>query len=129
MQVIWDSRRPPGKRVVSVHLLKQPFDGANECSTHLRTKIRNMYKYSKDQESVDDDVVMVHREQPQIKEPLDLNKTYKVVTRDYLSQGNDGYEALTRGRYIVDDELGQLMSSIVRKFLLGATYILSLIHI
>ena len=123
MQVIWDSRRPPGKRVVSVHLLKQPFDGANECSTHLRTKIRNMYKYSKDQESVDDDIVMVHREQPQIKEPLDLNKTYKVVTRDYLSQGNDGYEALTRGRYIVDDELGQLMSSIVRKFLLGATYI------
>ena len=70
MQVIWDSRRPPGKRVVSVHLLKQPFDGANECSTHLRTKIRNMYKYSKDQESVDDDIVMVHREQPQIKEPL-----------------------------------------------------------
>ena len=61
MQVIWDSRRPPGKRVVSVHLLKQPFDGANECSTHLRTKIRNMYKYSKDQESVDDDIVMVHR--------------------------------------------------------------------
>ena len=123
MQVVWDSSREPGHRVVSVNLLKQPFDGQNSNSHDLRMKIRNSYKYSPDHESEEENTIMVHRMAPKIKEPLELNKTYNVVTREYLSLGNDGYEAFTRGRFIVDDESGQLMSTIVRRFLLGATYI------
>jgi hypothetical protein len=44
---------------------------------------------------------------------------YRVVTRDYMAQGYDGYEAMKGSRYIVDDENGMLFSSLLRNFLLG----------
>jgi 5'-nucleotidase len=55
-------------------------------------------------------------------EPIKREKTgrmYKLVTREYLAQGHDGYEPLRGRNYLVDDENGQLMSSLVRKYLLG----------
>ncbi len=52
-----------------------------------------------------------------------MDKTYRVVTREYLAEGYDGFDALKRGEFVVDHENGQLMSAIVRKFLLGASYL------
>lgn len=36
-----------------------------------------------------------------------------------MAQGYDGYEALKGRKFIIDDENGQIMSSIIRSFLLG----------
>lgn len=123
MQVVWDSNREPGHRVISVDLLHQPFDGEVTEGTNVFMKIRDSYLYEPDYCSDNEQSVMVHRAIPKVKKPLVMDQTYWVVTREYLAQGNDGYSALKRGRYIIDDESGQLMSAIVRKFLLGATYI------
>ena len=106
-----------------VLILHQPFDGEITEGKDVFMKIRDSYLYEPDHCSNNEQSVMVHRAIPKVKKPLKLDQTYWVVTREYLAQGNDGYLALRRGRYIIDDESGQLMSAIVRKFLLGATYI------
>lgn len=123
MQVVWDSSKEPGHRVVSVDLLHQPFDGENTEGKDVFMKIRDSYLYEPDHCSNNEQSVMVHRTMPKVKKPLVKDEKYWVVTREYLAQGNDGYSALKRGRYVIDDESGQLMSALVRKFLLGATYI------
>ncbi|KAL4401279.1 hydrolase [Malassezia pachydermatis] len=123
LQVVWDSSREPGHRVVSVHVLKQPFDGSGPESKETFINIRNSFLYEPDTKSDNENSVMVCRITPEVREELQMHKNYAVVTREYLCQGNDGYDALTRGRYIIDDESGELMSTLVRKFLLGATYI------
>jgi 5'-nucleotidase len=46
-------------------------------------------------------------------------RKYKIVTREYMAQGHDGFLALKGQRYLIDDETGQMMSSIVRKYFLG----------
>ena len=46
-------------------------------------------------------------------------RMYKIVTREYMAQGHDGFLPLKGKKYLVDDESGQLMSAIVRKYLLG----------
>lgn len=46
-------------------------------------------------------------------------RKYSVVTREYMAQGHDGFVALKNQKYLVDDESGQMMSAIVRKYLLG----------
>ncbi|KAG8885508.1 hypothetical protein FRB97_000833 [Tulasnella sp. 331] len=88
----WDSRRPPGDRVLGVWLEKV-VDGQRQDG------------------------------EPVSKEPG--GRSYVVVTRDYMASGHDGYEALKGCEYVggVDDEHGNLMSAIVRKFLLGSRYI------
>lgn len=46
-------------------------------------------------------------------------RKYKVVTREYMAQGHDGYDALKRGKHLIDDECGEMASKIVRQYLLG----------
>lgn len=46
-------------------------------------------------------------------------RMYKVVTREYLASGHDGYDMLKGNRYLIEDEGGQMMSTVVRKYLLG----------
>jgi hypothetical protein len=48
-------------------------------------------------------------------------KKYKIVTREYMHTGHDGFDALVGKPCLVDDESGLIMSSIIRKFLLGAS--------
>ena len=50
---------------------------------------------------------------------------YRIITREYMAQGHDGFIALKGNKYLVDDESGQMMSSIVRKYLLGASLLLA----
>ncbi|KAJ9057065.1 hypothetical protein DSO57_1026095 [Entomophthora muscae] len=54
--------------------------------------------------------------------PLDRNKTYTVVTRDYMALGFDGFDALKKGKYIVDEENGIMASTLMRRFFLGLKY-------
>jgi len=44
---------------------------------------------------------------------------YRVVTREYLASGHDGYDMLKGNKYLIEDEGGQMMSTVVRKYLLG----------
>jgi hypothetical protein len=47
-------------------------------------------------------------------------RKYKIVTREYMAQGHDGFLPLKGCRYLIDDENGQMMSTLVRKYLLGS---------
>jgi hypothetical protein len=44
-------------------------------------------------------------------------RKYNIVTREYMAEGHDGYLALKGNKYLIDEEQGQLMSGIVRKYL------------
>ncbi len=45
--------------------------------------------------------------------PLDDAKRYKVATSDFLARGKDGYVALTRGKPLVSELEGPLLSNVV----------------
>ena len=99
--VSWDSRRPAGQRVLGIWLLQEASRSASESSstssgvgTHVLV-----------------DGEFIKREKN--------GRTYKIVMRDYLASGHDGYTALLGHKYLIDDEHGQLPSSLVRKYLLG----------
>ncbi|KAG6812759.1 hypothetical protein H0H92_000674 [Tricholoma furcatifolium] len=97
-RVSWDSRREPGNRVLGVWKVEEknhsPANHSdNGASSH---------------EVIDGKPITRESDQ-----------NYKIVTREYMAQGHDGFWALKGKRYLVDDESGQLMSSIVRKYLLG----------
>ncbi len=93
-KVTWDSRRPPGQRVVSVALGRKPEE-------HKGVGLP--------QRTMEEEAIPRERD----------GKRYKVVTRDYMAEGHDGYIALKGKPYLVDHESGSLMSIIVRKYLLG----------
>ncbi|KAJ7168132.1 Metallo-dependent phosphatase-like protein [Mycena crocata] len=102
-RVSWDSRRSPGQRVLGVWLSNEVEDsesGHDSISGHSTPRF------------VDG-------------APIERNgdKTYKVVTRQYMAEGHDGFVALKRGKHIIDDEGGQIMSAIVRKYLMGSHYV------
>jgi len=46
-------------------------------------------------------------------------RKYKIVTREYMADGHDGYFAFKGKKRLIDHESGNLMSTIVRKYLLG----------
>lgn len=55
--------------------------------------------------------------------PRDPSQVYRIVTREYMAAGHDGFEALKGKPYLIDDENGVIMSSIVRRYLLGMSSI------
>ncbi|KIK95849.1 hypothetical protein PAXRUDRAFT_826578 [Paxillus rubicundulus Ve08.2h10] len=104
LKVSWDSRREPGERVLGIWLVQEAPSRSSESSSGsgAGTPV------------------------PVDGEPIKREKTgrmYKIVTREYLARGYDGYTALPGHNYLVDDENGQLMSSLVRKYLLGSRYV------
>lgn len=91
----WDSRKEPGHRVLGVWLLIP----AAEADSN---KMLDASHYA---------------EEP-IKNEVG-GRTYRIVTREYMVQGHDGFDALTKGKILIDHDCGQMMSSIVRKYMLG----------
>ncbi|KAJ4488358.1 Metallo-dependent phosphatase-like protein [Lentinula aciculospora] len=107
LRVAWDSRRDPGHRITSIWLTKEMEDSiydGNGGSGYSTPRIVNSEPI------------------PRVKG----GRQYKVVSREYMAQGHDGFSALQGRKYLVDDESGQPMSSIVRKYLLGSQYVNSL---
>lgn len=101
-RVVWDSRRPPGQRVLSITLLKQ-IDKQNNNGSPGQV----------------------------VEEPVARSqegRTYNIVTRYYMAQGHDGFVALKEKPELVDHESGSIMSSIVRQYLLGESDDLSVLH-
>lgn len=128
-RVSWDSRRPAGQRVLGVWLLQEPSGGStNTTPSHSGTASPVMSQSNSAASSktsllqsatsamaqssatlVDGDPI------PRVKG----GRKYSIVTREYMAQGHDGFLPLKGAKYLVDDESGQLMSAIVRKYLLG----------
>ncbi|OCF34141.1 hypothetical protein I316_04090 [Kwoniella heveanensis BCC8398] len=115
--VRWDHSRPPGSRILSIHQLQQEEKDDDE--------IENPQDFVDFSEQEDGTRVVVKHKKLALGEEVkrDNSKIYRVITRDYMAQGYDGFEALKHRRFIVDDENGQIMSSILRSFLLGSSYI------
>ncbi|THV08018.1 Metallo-dependent phosphatase [Dendrothele bispora CBS 962.96] len=96
LRVSWDSRREPGSRVLGIWLVSE--NGTDTPKGDQSPKLE-VVKRAKD------------------------GRKYKIVTRNYMAEGHDGFSALQGHRYLVDDEQGQTMSSIVRKYLLGSHFV------
>ncbi|ORZ40200.1 Metallo-dependent phosphatase-like protein [Catenaria anguillulae PL171] len=60
---------------------------------------------------------------------VDLAQTYRVVTRNYLAEGHDGFSSLLPHTTIVDDEAGLLISTIMRKYFLGMKMLKQMSHV
>lgn len=129
--MVWDHRNPPNQRVKSIHLTNAEDDDDD----------------SDDGETAEDMIDFVEQEdgtRVEVKQKkIELGdevkneaggRIYRVVslsvqsargdanvqiTRDYMAQGYDGFQALKNRKFIIDDETGQIMSSIIRSFLLG----------
>ncbi|KAL0071665.1 hypothetical protein AAF712_001522 [Marasmius tenuissimus] len=101
MRVSWDSRHEPGQRVLGVWLTKEAEDSIHSDSGQSTPRV------------VDGEPIA----------RSDTTRKYRVVTREYMAEGHDGFEALKRGTYLVDDETGQPMSTLVRKYLLGSHFV------
>lgn len=102
-RVTWDSRLPPGRRVLGIWLLQEaPGFGSNGSEIPVL---------------VDGEEVKRNK----------TGKAYKIVTRQYMTEGHDGFTPLVGRKYLVDDENGQLMSALVRKYLLGCRFVNSIL--
>lgn len=51
---------------------------------------------------------------------VDDERTYKLATNDYIAGGGDGYEALTRGKLLIDSSGARLMASQVMSYIRSA---------
>ena len=95
-RVSWDSRRPPGQRVLGVRMQEEDASGSDSGTA---TPVR-----------IDGTIV----------ERVEGGRMYYIVTRQYMAEGHDGFEPLIGKKEIIDDEAGQITSTVVRKYLLGA---------
>ncbi|RDB21014.1 Trifunctional nucleotide phosphoesterase protein YfkN [Hypsizygus marmoreus] len=103
LRVSWDSRREPGSRVLGVWLVQEretSEDGSEHASGASTPKF------------VDGEPILENG-----------SRKYKIVTRQYMAEGHDGFLALEGKPYLITDESGQLMSLIVRKYLLGSQFV------
>lgn len=101
LQVEWDSSKPKGQRVLSVELLQEAqSDDVSEGSQTPNLKTTT---------------IPVKNEKG--------GRMYNVITRQYMAQGFDGYDAFKGCKMLVDDENGRIMSDLIRHYLLGYQYI------
>jgi len=105
-RVSWDSRRAPGQRVVGVWLQEEYPDNISIKSSDTGPSTPVL----KDGEPILRD---------------DIEPKYKILTRDYMAQGHDGFTPLKGNKYLIDDESGQITSTVVRKYLLGPFLLLA----
>lgn len=103
-RVSWDSRRSPGHRVLGVWLQEDQADDVSIMSTDSGFSTPAL----KDGEAISRD---------------DTRPIYKILTREYMAQGHDGFTPLKGNKYLIDDESGQITSTVVRKYLLGPSVI------
>lgn len=113
-RVEWDSRNPPNRRVLGIweEVIERESNGDSD---------------SDDGYSIHEGHTgPIHKHKPVNGDPVSKEpggKMYTIVTREYMATGHDGFEALKDCKYVggIDDEHGQIMSSIVRKYLLGTS--------
>lgn len=129
-RVSWDSRKPPGERILGIWLVSDTSDTSGSLSStpvHSGTSTPAAA-------SVTSLLQDVNAPSPSAQKLTDIwevkrekgGRKYKIVTREYMATGHDGFEALKGMPYLVDDESGQVMSALVRKYLLSKNPFLEL---
>ncbi|WWC73295.1 uncharacterized protein I206_107262 [Kwoniella pini CBS 10737] len=124
--VKWDHTRPPNQRVISIHQLKRPIHGKNDDDNdEEEDEIEDPRDFVDFKEQEDGTRVVVKQKKLELGDEVknDESRIYRVITREYMALGYDGFDALKNRKFVVDDENGQIMSSILRSFLLGSSYI------
>jgi len=101
-RVSWDSRRSPGQRILGVWLQEEQTDDASIMSTDSGFSTPAL----KDGDAISRDPT---------------GPMFKILTREYMAQGHDGFTPLKGNKYLIDDESGQITSTVVRKYLLGSS--------
>lgn len=96
-RVKWDSTKEPGQRVVSIEVEVSKPATLHDKEGEFEDSLIQYEKVKRDRGG----------------------KKYIVMTRKYMSDGNDGFECFKGTKYVIDDTNGQTMSAIVRKYLLG----------
>jgi 5'-nucleotidase len=100
MRISWDSRLPPGKRVLGIWLLKEVAESTQSGGFESGQATPGL---------VDSEEIKRTK----------MGRKYRIMTREYLAQGHDGFSMLEGQKYLIDCENGQMMSSLVRKYFLG----------
>ena len=49
--------------------------------------------------------------------PIDMARKYRVSTRQYMSEGKDGYDVMTKCKLLVSGEHGVIMASLLRNYI------------
>ena len=97
VSIVWDSRLPPGKRIVEAHLLEDGhlFEGVDlDGQPQLKTRRFEMHRFRDTYECTVIRPKMVKREK------IDPQGTYRVCSRQYMCEGHDGFSDLTGGRFL-----------------------------
>ncbi|KAM3578500.1 hypothetical protein VKS41_004553 [Umbelopsis sp. WA50703] len=116
LRIEWNASAEPGKRLRKVYCMIHSKKGVSEVLKDHRSP----FEY---------EPTPLHsikaRYAPENMIPLDLKKSYWIATREYMSQGYDGYTALKVDNkdVLVDDEQGVIISSLYRRFFLGLKYV------
>ncbi|KAI9509971.1 Metallo-dependent phosphatase [Russula earlei] len=100
-RVSWDSRSPPGGRVLGVWLQEEQPDDVSTTSVSSTPPLKDGDAVSRD----------------------DSTPTFRILTREYMAQGHDGFTPFRGNKYLIDDESGQITSTVVRKYLLGSRFV------
>lgn len=96
-RVEWDSRKPAGQRVLNVSLQVQKKIDVHKSGDSTPNLLLEYEDIRRDE-----------------------GRKYIIVTREYMAAGHDGFECLIGKKYLIDDEQGQMMSTLVRRYLLGS---------
>ncbi|KAF9532356.1 Metallo-dependent phosphatase-like protein [Crepidotus variabilis] len=59
----------------------------------------------------------------------DSGRKYTIVTREYMAQGHDGFDALTKGQWLIDHECGATFSTLVRQYMLGSQFVNKMVRL
>lgn len=127
----WDSRKPPGQRVIEARLLRDGhlFVPPSASGSDAKKPVHSPYFLAPEATATTMSELgtkwTVYHSGLNLGPTISTKETYRVVSRAYMVQGYDGFQVLTNGKMLIDDENGGLMmSQLVRKYLLGCSYLL-----
>ncbi|KAJ2963091.1 hypothetical protein NQZ79_g1800 [Umbelopsis isabellina] len=116
LRIEWNPSDEPGRRLRKVYCMKHSKKGVSAFLKDRKSPFE--YEPAPIQSSKE-------RYAPENMIPLDLNEVYWIATREYMSQGYDGYTALKVDKKdtLIDDEQGVIISTLFRRFFLGLKYV------
>ncbi|KAL7421435.1 hypothetical protein Q5752_004321 [Cryptotrichosporon argae] len=117
LAVEWDHTRPPNQRVKSIHLTV-PHREHDEIEDPT-----SFVDFVEQDDGTRIEIKQRGLERGDEVENKAGGRVYRIITREYMAGGYDGFQALRGRKHIIDDETGQIMSAVIRSFLLGSSYI------
>ncbi|KAJ2558494.1 hypothetical protein EV175_000764 [Coemansia sp. RSA 1933] len=110
-------QRPRGESISAIHrtAVQNSIVGASRDSSPVPKRMRRGSSDSAWDSDIDPESDYGGEED----ELLDMDAEYLVATRDYMYRGHDGYDVLTEGVLVVDEENGITFADLHRRFFRG----------